>query len=134
VMKATKARRRVGFATAELREPLSRIFLNEQVDTSPLRHVIDKNIALARAAAGPLAGVDGAAFAPGAYEFPISLSADDERYAEALADQRAARAAILNPGGGWPTKLWPVERFGELADQPYERQGLVAYGTVGPGE
>ena len=24
--------------------------------------------------------------------------------------------AILNPGGGWPTKLWGAERFGALAD------------------
>src|SRR5205085_7397493 len=51
VMRATRAQRRVGFATAELREPLSRLFLTEQVDTSSYRHVIEKNLVLARAAA-----------------------------------------------------------------------------------
>jgi heptosyltransferase-1 len=45
-----------------------------------------------------------------------------------------ARFAILNPGGGWPTKLWPAERFGELADHLYEQHGVVSYITFGPGE
>ena len=25
------------------------------------------------------------------------------------------RFAILNPGAGWPSKMWPAERYGELA-------------------
>ncbi|HJQ25544.1 MAG TPA: lipopolysaccharide heptosyltransferase I [Blastocatellia bacterium] len=134
VLKATQARRRVGLANAELREPLSRVFLTEQVNTSSFRHVIEKNLALARAAVAGLAELDATTFAPGAYEFPIAVSEDDERYAEAAANQHATRFALLNPGGGWPTKLWPVERFGELADQLYEQHGLASYVTFGPGE
>lgn len=133
VMQATRARRRIGFETAELREPLSRLFLTEQVATAHIKHVIEKNLALARAACAT-AGQDETDLATGAYEFPIALSADDERYAEAAANDRAARFAILNPGGGWPTKLWPVERFGALADQLYEAHGVVSYVTFGPGE
>jgi heptosyltransferase I len=134
VMKATRARRRVGFASAELREPLSRLFLTEQVDTSPFRHVIEKNLALARAAVADIADIDAASFAPDAFLFPIAVSEDDERYAEAATGERPGRFALLNPGGGWPTKLWPAERFGELADQLYEQHGLVSYVTFGPGE
>ncbi|HKP13714.1 MAG TPA: glycosyltransferase family 9 protein, partial [Blastocatellia bacterium] len=37
-------------------------------------------------------------------------------------------------GGGWRTKLWPAERFGELADHLHEQHGLISYVTFGPGE
>jgi heptosyltransferase-1 len=134
VMQATQARRRIGFARADLREPLSRLFLTEQVDASSLRHVIEKNLALAHAAVEGVSGDDRAALASNVYEFPIAVSADDEHYAEEAANQRAARFAILNPGGGWATKLWPAERFGALADHLYEQHGLVSYVTFGPGE
>jgi heptosyltransferase I len=134
VMKATQAKRRVGFATADLREPLSRLFLNEQVCASRFEHVIDKNLALARAAVEGLAGRDRADFASPVYEFPLAVSAEDEHYAEAALNKRAAPFAILNPGGGWRTKLWPAERFGALADHLFEQHGLVSYVTFGPGE
>ena len=134
MIKATQARRRIGFASNELREPLSCLFLTEQVATSRFEHVIDKNLALARAAVKGLLESDQAAFASNVYEFPIAVSADDERYAEEAANNRAARFAILNPGGGRPTKLWPAERFGELADHLYEQHGVVSYITYGPGE
>jgi heptosyltransferase-1 len=41
--------------------------------------------------------------------------------------------ALLNPGGGWASKLWPAERFGELARGLAER-GLRCLVTWGPGE
>src|SRR3989442_8543941 len=46
----SRARRRVGFETSDLRERASRLFLTEQVETSQFKHVIDKNLALAQAA------------------------------------------------------------------------------------
>jgi heptosyltransferase-1 len=133
VAKATRARRRIGFETAELREPLSRLFLTEQVATDSHAHVIAKNLALARAVVPDDSVSWTNYFTADAYEFPIALSADDERFAEAAAS-RATRFAILNPGGGWPTKLWPAERFGALADELYAQHGLVSYVTYGPGE
>jgi heptosyltransferase-1 len=42
--------------------------------------------------------------------------------------------AILNPGGGWPTKLWSVERFGKLADLLWSSYGITSLVTYGPGE
>src|ERR1700754_1102869 len=50
-VKASRARRRIGFENGDLREPLSRRFLTEQVATCRFKHVIEKNLALARGAA-----------------------------------------------------------------------------------
>jgi heptosyltransferase I len=123
VVRASGARRRVGFATGELREPASRLFLNEQVEVGDRPHVIEKNLSLVRHL-----GVEGS----GAYEFPIAVPEVDTKDVESRLPPEPF--AILNPGGGWPTKLWPAERFGALADVLFERFGLVSLVTVGPGE
>jgi ADP-heptose:LPS heptosyltransferase len=54
--------------------------------------------------------------------------------AEVAADWTGGRYAILNPGGGWPTKLWSAERFGALADRLWTEFGLHSIITYGPGE
>jgi heptosyltransferase I len=43
VAKASAAPRRFGFETCELREPLSRVFLTEQVQTAYAHHIIEKS-------------------------------------------------------------------------------------------
>ncbi|HSB10884.1 MAG TPA: glycosyltransferase family 9 protein [Blastocatellia bacterium] len=129
---ASRAKRRIGFETAELREKASRLFLTQQVDTSGFVHVIQKNLALARAAVarpGP-AKSNG----EGAYEFPIAVSSDDERYVDAIIENQSGDFAILNPGGGWPTKIWPAERYAELADWLWSECGLRSFVSYGPGE
>jgi ADP-heptose:LPS heptosyltransferase len=123
---ASGAVRRIGFEKEDLREPLSRIFLNCQVATSHIRHVIDKNLALAAVAAG-LDYIDCQ------YRFPISVSPADERFAKEAA-AGCDRFAIINPGGGWPTKLWPPERYGQLADWLLREYHMVSLVTYGPGE
>ena len=55
---ASGAKRRIGFETNELREKASRLFLTDQVGTSSIKHVIEKNLALARAAKNYLNGKD----------------------------------------------------------------------------
>ena len=40
---------------------------------------------------------------------------------------------VLNPGGGWASKLWPAERFGELA-RGLRELGLRPLVSWGPGE
>ena len=55
----------------------------------------------------------------------------EARSAELLA---GGRFALLNPGGGWPTKLWSTERFGRLADDLWTHYGLSSLVTYGPGE
>lgn len=134
VARASGAKRRIGFESSDLREKASRAFLTEQVDTSEFTHVIEKNLALARAAVGRNTSAPTSVVEPEGHEFPIKLSPDDERFAVSAADDFQGRFAILNPGGGWPTKLWPAERFGQLADLLLEEHGLRSIVTYGPGE
>jgi len=120
---ATGAPRRVGFASGALREPASRAFLNEQVEVDDHGHVIEKNLALVRHL-----GVN----VDGAYEFPIVVPPTAEAsVAERVGDRGFA---VLNPGGGWWTKLWPAARFGQLADRIFEEHNLESLVTYGPGE
>jgi lipopolysaccharide heptosyltransferase I len=132
---ASRARRRIGFEPAELRESASRVFLTEHVNTSCFTHVIEKNLALARAAAGSAVGIlPGGVNDPFSYEFPIAVSPEDERYIDAATGSARGRLAILNPGGGWPTKLWPASSYGEIADWLAQEYNLLSLVTYGPGE
>ena len=123
IARLSGAKRRVGFARQALREPASVWLLTEQVEADDNAHIIKKNL---RLAAHLGCAVDGE------YEFPISLTTEDERFAE---EQRAQGAfAIINPGGGWPTKLWSTAGFAGIADRLWEVYGLRSVVTYGPGE
>jgi lipopolysaccharide heptosyltransferase I len=128
VAKASQATRRIGFETNELREKFSRLFLTEQVPTSSFCHVIEKNLALALAVTG--ANQDSMP----AYEFPIAVLPEDEKYVEETASNHLERFAIINPGGGWVTKLWPAENFGKVADWLWDECAMTSLVTYGPGE
>lgn len=120
------AGRVVGYGRAARREPSSAVLLGERVNAPDGGgHVIDKNLALLR----PL-GIE----AVGSREFPLpALDAEAAAVDRRLAEMRLGAFAILNPGGGWKSKLWPAQRFGELAQGLRER-GLDAVVTWGPGE
>jgi lipopolysaccharide heptosyltransferase I len=127
---ASGARRRIGFESDELRETPSCWFLTEQVKTAGIKHVIEKNLAVARAALG----LSDSNHDTTTYEFPIGLSPEDQQFAESIALELKNNFAVLNPGGGWPTKLWSAERFGQLADSLFKEHGLESLVTHGPGE
>ena len=137
---ASNARRRLGFETADLRERPSRLFLTDQVDTIKLPHVIQKNLALAQHAISLVdssADLRGAALTPndpGSYEFPIAISRGDEIYADELIEVCKGRFAIVNPGGGWGTKLWSAQCYGRLTDWLAAEYGIGSVVTCGPGE
>lgn len=126
----SKAPTRIGFETRELREPASRVFLTEQVSTASLSHVIEKNLALAKAALNSV----GVASLPNGFRFPIHIDEPDQQYARQIQERIGRPYAILNPGGGWPTKLWRDRNFAELADLLWERYGVASIITYGPGE
>jgi len=127
IARASGAKRRFGFSRKALREPASRIFLTDTVKTDPQSHVIRKNLALA----GGALGFDDD---PISLSFPISLNGGAAAEADAVLDTVSGEFVVLNPGGGWVTKLWPAESYGRLADLIWERLGLVSVVTVGPGE
>ena len=87
--------------------------------------MIDKNLALLR----PL-GIE----AVGLREFPLPRSAEAVARVDAgLAGVGGDGLVVLNPGGGWASKLWPAERFGELA-RGLRALGLRPLVSWGPGE
>ncbi|MGB8507033.1 MAG: lipopolysaccharide heptosyltransferase I [Pyrinomonadaceae bacterium] len=129
IARLSGARLRFGFGREALREPASRFLLTEAVNVPLRTHVIRKNLALAAGALGIELPLEADSF-----EFPINVSARHEREADAVVREIGQRFAILNPGGGWPTKLWDAARFGALADELWARHALRSAVTYGPGE
>jgi heptosyltransferase I len=129
IARLSGARRVYGFARAALREPPSRFLLHRTVAIPDGLHVIQKNLTLVESALGiPVPGPNGD------LEFPIGLNESHQQEAQTAALGTDGRYAILNPGGGWPTKLWSAEKFGALADELWSHYGLYSLISVGPGE
>ena len=129
VARLSGARRVYGFARDSLREPASRVLLHHKVQIPDRLHVIRKNLALVKSALDISIPEDESDF-----EFPIALNSTHERESEEAIRGTEERYAILNPGGGWPTKLWSAEKFGMLADELWNHFGLNSLVTHGPGE
>jgi ADP-heptose:LPS heptosyltransferase len=91
--------------------------------------VIDKNLALVSGALGIEIPKNQEAF-----EFPIATSSEHKNEVDKALSEVKSGFAILNPGGGWPTKLWSAERFGALADELWAHHGLRSIVSYGPGE
>lgn len=122
------APRTVGWSRRWRREPMSAVLLRERAELpATVTHVVDENLALLR----PL-GIE----AVGCRDFalprpPAEIEAVDRGLAQL--GLPAADAVILNPGGGWPEKLWPAESFGALA-RGLRDNGLRPVVSWGPGE
>jgi ADP-heptose:LPS heptosyltransferase len=103
------------------------VLLTEQAMLGPEAvHVIDKNLALLRTV-----GIS----ALGLREFPLPPT---QAMAAEVAERLQAEAVgdgyvVLNPGGGWASKLWPAEFFGRVAIGLRDR-GLASLVSWGPGE
>jgi lipopolysaccharide heptosyltransferase I len=117
--------RRVGFKREALREPASALLLTEGVEADDDDHIIKKNLQLVAHL-----GCD----VKGDYEFPVSLSSHDFRFADEQLERFDGKFAILNPGGGWPTKLWGIDGYAAIADRLWEVCGMRSAVTYGPGE
>ena len=126
IARLSGARRVFGYSRAGLREPASALFLSKTVAVPKKTHVIRKSLLLLQGALGIPA--------PETLSFPIRVAAEDEAEAQAAATSAGGKYAILNPGGGWPTKLWSAERFGKLADALWSNYGISSLVTYGPGE
>jgi heptosyltransferase-1 len=129
IARLSGARRVYGFSHEALREPASRFLLHKKISTPKPAHIIVKNLTLAAGALGIEIPAD-----PVQYEFPIATTREHEAEAAGVVASVDERFAILNPGGGWPTKMWSAERFGALADALWSNYGLASLVTYGPGE
>jgi heptosyltransferase-1 len=63
-------------------------------------------------------------------EFPVDADAEN-RISELTADVKDF--VILNPGAGWGAKMWPVERYGQVA-KALAGDGFSSLVNCGPGE
>jgi heptosyltransferase-1 len=127
IAKLSKAVRRYGFSKRNLREPVSRFLLNDTFEAEPEISIYQKNLTLAQNALK-------ISVPENDYEFPIHTDETHRAEADVIIEQTGGNYAILNPAGGWMTKLWSAEKFGALADKLWEESNLTAVITTAPNE
>ncbi len=122
----SRAPLRIGFARSCVREASAELFYNCRVTPAPaLGHVIELNAALVEPLGARMREVS----------FPlVALSQDESYIAERLAEHGLSHFIVVNPGAGWRSKLWPVERYSELIELVYTRLKLPSVVVAGPGE
>lgn len=127
IAKLSKAKRRYGFSKQNLREPASRFLLNDTFEIAKKTHIIRKNLTLAQKALN-------IEIPENDFEFPIFTDEKHRAEAEKIVEQTGENYAILNPAGGWTTKLWAAEKFGALADKLWEESRIFSVITTAPNE
>ncbi|MEO5858153.1 MAG: lipopolysaccharide heptosyltransferase I [Pyrinomonadaceae bacterium] len=127
IAKVSGAERRWGFGRQNLKEPAAGLMYTDRVATDRAINVIDKNLQLVRHA---LAFQETSA----ELEFPIGTNVEHRAEAEIIATQAEGDFVILNPAGGWVTKLWPANNFGRLAERIRNDLGLTPVVVTGPKE
>ncbi len=122
---ACGAPRRVGFTSSYAREGVAAILYTERLNPRG-PHKVDHNLTLACAAGAQM---------PQRARFPLAIDPEDEEAAsDELAKHSLREFFVLNPGGGWASKCWPAERYGELHRALNARLGWRGVVTFGPGE
>jgi heptosyltransferase-1 len=126
IARLSGARRVFGYSRPNLREPASALLLSKTIAVPRQTHVIRKSLLLLEGALDIRE--------PAELSFPINTTASAEAEAREASATTGGKYAILNPGGGWPTKLWSVDRFGKLADLLWSNYAISSLVTYGPGE
>lgn len=115
---------RIGFDAQYSRERGAAFFYTQHV--RPKRaHKIEHNLELVESVGARAEGI----------VFPLT---DDAQAAEEvkriLCGNGIQEYFVLSPGGGWTSKCWPAERWGELARAITGRYGWTSIVSFGPGE
>ncbi len=121
---ASGAPRRVGFQSSYARERFASLLYTDCLNPRG-PHKVEHNLTLAEFAGAKRS----------APRFPLAIHPEDEeRAARELAAHSLADFYVLNPGGGWLSKCWPAQRYGELHRALALRYGWRGVVTFGPGE
>ena len=121
---ASGAPRRIGFQSSYAREGIAAYCYTDRANPRG-PHKVDHNLTLAERAGARKSTP----------RFPLAiLSEEDEHVSRDLAAHNLREFFVLNPGGGWRSKCWPAERYGELHRRLVERYGWRGVITFGPGE
>lgn len=122
--KLTRVEQRIGYSFSYAREGAASFLYTQRVKPTT-KHMVDMNLELAAAA--------GAKIEPA--RFPLVIPGESQSAVnQFLASTKISRYVVLSPGGGWLSKLWPPDRFGELALKIWETHGLRIIINCGPGE
>ncbi len=114
----------VGFDWNYARESPASLLYSRRIHPSGA-HKVDHNLSLAQAA--------GAKVAAPRFNLPNSDEAD-EWISEQLGQHGLKDFYVISPGGGWRSKCWPAERFGQLHRELAKRYGWRGIVSFGPGE
>ncbi|MFI5056864.1 MAG: glycosyltransferase family 9 protein [Candidatus Acidiferrales bacterium] len=117
-------KRRIGFSSATIREFGVPLLYTDRVRCTTV-HIADQN--------GELSLRAGAHRGTGNFTLRVS-SADEVEMAGFLRGAGLDRYIVLSPGGGWRSKCWPPDRFGELCRRIRQSPGLRCVVNYGPGE
>ncbi|MGH9747326.1 MAG: glycosyltransferase family 9 protein [Candidatus Acidiferrales bacterium] len=122
--RASGAPRRIGFQSSYAREGLVSMLYTERLNPQG-PHKVNHNLTLVERAGARL----------GEPRFPLTIRAEeDDLVARELREQGVTEFYVLNPGGGWLSKCWPAERYGELHRRLAQRYGWRGVVSYGPGE
>jgi len=120
------AAEKVGFPAKLVREKPAHWFYNRtaSVPQQPV-HVLALNRLLA--------GCAGAQ--PFSVPFEPVVPVEDRQHVESLlAREKLSEFIVINPGGGWKSKIWKPEHYGRLADRIRNEKNTPVVVTTGPGE
>jgi heptosyltransferase-1 len=122
--KFAQVKQRIGYSFSAAREGGASFFYTQRV--KPIKkHIVDMNLELAAAAGATIEQA----------RFPMTIPSDAQSSVnQFLSSMKISRYAVLSPGGGWLSKLWPPDRYGELALKLWETHGLRIIINCGPGE
>jgi heptosyltransferase-1 len=120
------ANTRIGFPKNLVREPPAHWFYN-RMPAKPEKtlHVTELNRLLAGCIGREIV------------ETELDFITDEKaaRYVQILLEKEGLdEYVVLNPGGGWPSKTWKPEYYGQLADRIRRELELQVVVTTGPGE
>src|SRR5271163_1092636 len=116
--------RRIGFSSQTIREWGVPILYTDRVPCQTT-HIAEQN--------GELSQRAGATSRVAPFALQVS-SQDDAIVRQLLQDCGVERYILLSPGGGWRSKCWPPERFGQLAQHIRDSLNLCCVLNYGPGE
>lgn len=123
------APRRIGKAGIDGRE-LSKWFNNELIEPGGT-HVIEHYLGMLR----PLGiGAGSTPQTPPPVRFDLRETAEDARAVDEFLRQRGLAGrpfALLNPGAGWPSKMWPVVRYAAVARHLGQQHGMPSVALWG---
>ena len=110
----------LGFETPWLKEPACGVFYTRKAAATGTVHMVETNLAMAAALGAR----------PGPVRFPLPPGDP----ASLPADLPKGGLAILNPGAGWRSKLWPTKNYARVCDAVEGELSLPVVLNCGPGE